>query len=314
MLLSFLFASTAIFGDGGTGSETRWDSDSNGFIQNYYTHFVEILDNCEHLDLVTILEQIEKRHSSPDIVAFLFSLISNKKVNNNEALDFLTKLSNNKNLKYVFIVFYGAILYFIAKSMKAKGLKRPLTLAFSGNGSKTLRVLSSNNNTIGQFAKLIFDGVYQENGTRLDIIFEEEPKKATSKGGILNSKAETPADIKSIKFTLIGNDMNSVPTGDVKFEQITEEIQNQIVDSVVDFINFLFVLHENNDDFMTSSFSANENIIEQVKEICLDRVELSQSLKAALSHKRTHKKVEETLFFYPLIGVLHELAQKVIKM
>lgn len=313
MLLSFLFASSAIFGDGGIGGETRWDSDSNGFVQRYYNEFVNILDSCGLSDLVATLGQIEKRHNSPDIVAFLFSLIGNKKVNDNGALDFLTKLSNNKNLKYVFIVFYGAILYFIAKSMKAKGLKRPLTLAFSGNGAKTLRVLSSNNNTIGQFAKLIFDGVYNENGTRLDIIFEDEPKKATSKGGILNSKAETPADIKPIKFTLIGDDMNSTPTGDVKFDQITEDIQEQIVNSGVEFIDFLFQLHENNDEFLTSSLSANDSIIEQVKEICSDRVELSQSLKAALSHKRGNKKVEETLFFYPLIGVLHELAQKVIE-
>lgn len=313
MLLSFLFASSAIFGDGGIGGETRWNSDSNGFVQRYYNEFVDILDSCGLSDLKDTLGQIEKHHNSQDIIVFLFSLIGNKKVNGNDALDFLTKLSNNKNLKYVFIVFYGAILYFIAKSMKSKGLKRPLTLAFSGNGAKTLRVLSSNNNTIGQFAKLIFDGVYNENGTRLDIIFEDEPKKATSKGGILNSKAETPADIKPIKFTLIGNDMNSKPAGDVRFEQITEDVQSQIVDSVVEFVDFLFKLHEDNDEFLTSSLSANDSIIEQVKEICSDRGELSQSLKAALSHKRGNKKVEETLFFYPLIGVLHELAQKVIK-
>jgi hypothetical protein len=57
--------------------------------------------------------------------------------------------------------------------------------------------------------------------------------------------------------------------------------------------------------------SADDSIIDAVKEICKDRVEMEQSLKAALSHKRGNKKVEETLFFYPLIGVLHELARKV---
>jgi len=318
MLLSFLFASSAIFGDGGIGNETRWDSDSNGFIQRYYNEFIEILNTADDgnlQDLAATLQQIEKKNrKSSDIVAFLFSLFGNKKVKGNESLNFLAKLSNNKKFKYVFILFYGAILYFIAKSMKTKGLKRPLTLAFSGNGAKTLRVLSSNNNTIGEFAKLIFDDVYGTKGSRLDIIFEDEPKKATSKGGILNSTPQMPDDIKKIKFTLIGNNMDNIPSTEIKFEQITEETQKNIIDSVSEFVDFLFELHENNDDFLHTSLGADDSIIDKVKEICKDRVEMEQSLKHALSYKKGSKKVEETLFFYPLIGVLHELAQKVNRM
>ncbi|MDR2146278.1 MAG: hypothetical protein LBE91_07465 [Tannerella sp.] len=314
MLLSFLFASNAIFGDGGIGNEARWDSDSNGFIQRYYNEFIETLSACGLDDLTATIQQITRYQNSSDIIAFLFSLLGNKKVKGNESLNFLAKLSNNKKFKYVFILFYGAIIYFIAKSMRTKGLKRPLTLAFSGNGSKTLRVLSSNNNTIGEFAQLIFDGVYGTKGSRLDIIFEDEPKKATSKGGILNSIPQTPADIKKIKFTLIGDNMNCMASKEVKFEDITESVQKQIVNSVIEFVDFLFELHEKNDEFLTASLGADDSIINKVKEICKDRIELSQSLKSALSHKRENKKVEETLFFYPLIGVLHELASKINKM
>ncbi len=311
MLVSFLFASNAVFGDG-----FNWDSDSNGFVNLYLEKFSEILNNCELNELENTLVQIEKHKNSTDIVAFLFSLITNRKVNGNEELNLLFKLSQNKRMKFVFILFYSAILYFIAKSMKTKGLKRPLTMAFSGNGSKTLRILSNNKSTIGEFAKLIFDGVFEENGTRLEIIFEDEPKKATCKGGILDSTSQTPNDIKAIKFTLIGDDLDKKPeqSDKVKFEQITENIQEQITDSVITFIDFLFELHDNNDEFLTRSLGADESIIEQVKEICKDRVELSQSLKSALDHKKGTKVIEETLFFYPLIGVLHKLAQKISKM
>jgi hypothetical protein len=316
MLLSFLFASNAIFGDGGIGDETRWDSDSNGFVDLYYEKFVEILQSCGLEELENTLNEIEGRKKTNDIVAFLFSLYANKQVNGNDALNFQSKLSQNKKMKYVFIIFYSSILYFIAKSMKIKGLKRPLTLAFSGNGSKTLRILSANNNTIGEFAKLIFDGIYNEQGTPLDIIFEDEPKKATCKGGILDPTPQTPNDIKTIKFTLIGHDLGENPdlTEKVKFEQITENKQKQITDSVIAYIDFLFELHNNNDEFLTRSLGADDSIIDQVKEICKDRVELSQSLKSALRTKKANKVVEETLFFYPLIGVLHELAQKISKM
>lgn len=311
MLLSFLFASNAIFGDG-----FNWDSDSNGFVNLYSEKFSEILINCGLQGLESTLRQIERHKNSSDIIAFLFSLFANKKVNGNDALNLLLKLSQNKKIKYVFILFYGAILYFIAKSMKNKGLKRPLTLAFSGNGSKTLRILSANNNTISEFAKLIFDGVYGTVGTHLDIIFEDEPKKATCKGGILDTTPQTPKDIKAIKFTLIGDDMDKKPNPNekVKYEQITEDAQEHITDSVISFIDFLFKLHEINDEFLTRSLSADESIIEQVKEICKDRVELSQSLKSALTHKNSNKVIEETLFFYPLIGILHELAQKISRM
>jgi hypothetical protein len=309
MLLSFLFASNAVFGDA-----FNWDSDSNGFVNLYYEKFIDILDSCGLEELKSTLNEIERRKNSPDIVAFLFALFANKQVNDNEALNFLFKLSQNKKMKYTFIMFYGAIIYFIAKSMKTKGLKRPLTLAFSGNGSKTLRILSASNNTIGEFAKLIFDQVYGEEGNKLDIIFEDEPKKATCKGGILDSSRQTPSDIKPIKFTLVGDDLNKVPADKMKFEQVNDEMKENIVDSVIEFVDTLFDLHENNDEFLTRSLGADDSIIEQVKEICKDRVELSQSLKSALNQKKGNKIIEETLFFYPLIGVLHELAQKISRM
>jgi hypothetical protein len=306
MLLSFLFASNAIFGDA-----FSWDSDNNGFVNLYYKEFSKILTNCKHDELVRILNEVESNKKSADIVAFLFSLFTNKEVNGNEALNFMLKLSQNKKLKYVFIIFYSAILYFIAKSMKTNLLKRPLTLAFSGNGSKTLRILSSNNSTIGEYAKLIFDGVYRTEGSRLDIIFEDEPKKATSKGGVLDPTRQTPDDIRKIKFTLIGDDLDSAPTDKVRFEEITEDMQGKIVDSAIAFFDFLFALHDNNDEFLTRSLGADDSIIDEVKEICNDRVELSQSLKSALNTKKGNKVIEETLFFYPLIGVLRKLALKI---
>ncbi|MDR0873391.1 MAG: hypothetical protein LBN27_08000 [Prevotellaceae bacterium] len=308
MLLSFVFASNAIFGDA-----LRWDSDSNGFVQLYFQQFQEVLNSNGLQELESTLKEIESRKNSSDIVAFLFSLITNKQVNKNQALDFLLKLSQNKKMKYIFIIFYGAILYYIAKSMKAKGLKRPLTLAFSGNGSKTLRILSPNNATIGEFARLIFDSVYGSEGNRLDVIYEEEPKKATCKGGILQPVKQTPNDIKPIKFTLIGDNLEEIPDKKVKFEELIEESKESIVNSVLEFIDFLFKLHDDNDEFLTRSLGADENIIDKVKEFAKDKTELSQSLQSALKGKKGSKNIEETLFFYPLVGILHELAQAISK-
>jgi hypothetical protein len=310
MLLSFLFASNDIFGDA-----FNWNSDSNGFVTLYYEQFLNILNTGKKSELAHVLKTIANRKKSTDIVAFLFSLYTNKETKGNDALDFVLKLSQNRKLKYVFVLFYGAILYYIAKTMKAKSLQRPLTLAFSGNGSKTLRILSPSDDTISKYAKLIFDGVYGTKSERMDIIFEDEPKKATCKGGVLDPSGQTPDDIKDIKITLIGDDLNNLPAGIMKFKEIPGTmIEGKIVNSVIDFVDFLFKLHEDNDKFLTSSLGADEDIIEEVKAICKDRVEFSESLKSALSKKKGDKEIEETLFFYPLIGVLHKLAQEISKM
>lgn len=307
MLLSFLFASNAVFGDG-----YNWDSDNNGFINLYFDKFIEVLNSCNQPELAFTLKQIEAHKKSSDIIVFLFSLLSNKKVAGNDSLDFPLKLAQNRKLKYVFIVFYSAILYYIAMSMKSKGLKQPLTIAFSGNGSKTLRILSANNNTIGTFTKLIFDKVYGESGNKLDVIFEEEPKKATCKGGILDPIPQTPTDIKKIKLTNIGDNFSKTDELDrkIKYEDITLDMQEKIVENVLSFIDFLFELHETNEEYLIRSLGADDSIIELVKSICTDKTELSESLKSALKAKKSGKVVEETLFFYPLIGVLHKLTRE----
>ena len=317
LLLSFRFASNAILGDG-----YNWDSDNNGFVQLYFNRFLKILNNSpvfEIKELGDVLQKTEAKKKSPDIIAFLFSLAQNKRVDGNTALDFLNELSKNKKLKYVFIIFYGSILYFIAKVMKTKELKRPLTLAFSGNGSKSLRILANKNEALGEFAQLIFDGVYNSREKLpLDIIFEENPKVATCKGGILIPNKQDPADIKNIKTVLIGDNLNVYPIKSTTYEEITEDVQANIVQSVIDFVEFLFRLHKENDEFFIEYLGADEGVLPKVKEICLDKTELNQSLRQGLAQKAKEirskdKAVEETLFFYPLIGVLHKLAREIGK-
>ncbi|GHT50036.1 hypothetical protein AGMMS49982_04610 [Bacteroidia bacterium] len=327
MLLSFRFASNAIFGDG----HNNWDSDYNGFVNLYMDKFMQILSSNKQEELETVLKNIGARKKSSDIIVFLFSLTSNKKVKGNDALDFLAALSNDERLRYVFIVFYGAIIYYIAKAMKVKGLSKPLTLAFSGNGSKTLRALSDSNAMIGKFAKLIFDGVFND-GEResapLDVKFEENPKKATCKGGILEPKAQNFDKIDAIKCTLLGNTFDEIATKQMRYADITPDVEKQICQEVSNYIDFLFKLHDDNNNFFTNKLAADPGILQIVKKICQDKTELSQSLLDGLDQKykdwlgssedsvnltelKESNKVEETLFFYPLIGVLHALALKI---
>jgi hypothetical protein len=325
MLSSFRFASNAVFGDG-----YNWDSDNNGFVNLYKDKFLDILDVNEYEKLKEAFLSIEKKKVSPDIIAFLFSLSSDRQMDNNDSLNFLKHLSENDKLRYVFILFYGAILYFIAKSMKAKGLQKPLTLTFSGNGSKTLRILSENNKTLSKFAKLIFNSVFDEkydSDNDLDIIVEQEPKKATCKGGILNPVTQEIGEIDKIKCILTGHDLSSEEK--ICYSEIAT-IQKDIVTNVVDFMNFMFRLDKDNGDFFSKNFVADAGIIQMIKGICLNKVNLKDYLEHGIERKIveiTGKSsenmsdeerkifgehiVEDTLFFYPIIGILNELARKI---
>jgi hypothetical protein len=310
MLLSFRFASNAIFGDG-----YNWDSDNNGFVNLYKDSFELMLKNNNLLELKEAFEQIENQKKSSDIIAFLFSLTGSK-VKENPSLDFLRMLSSNDRMRYVFIIFYASIIYFIAKSMKSRGLRKPLTLAFSGNGSHSLRIVSNEKEMIARFAGLIFDGVYADASKgQLQVIMEENPKKATCKGGILSPVSQDYDTIENIKTILVGDNLDAFAQKQLTYSDITPELEKSVVEEVKKFFLFLFELHRNNNDFMSNKLAADPSIYTKVKDICLDEIELHQSLKDGIYHKRhevtEETKVEETLFFYPLTGILHELALKI---
>jgi hypothetical protein len=313
ILLSFRFASDAIFGDA-----YNWDSDNNGFVNMYKNSFKEMLGNNGLFELEWSLKQIESQKKSSDIVAFLFSLIGNK-VKDNPSLDFMQQLTDNDRLRYVFIVFYASIIYFIAKSMKVKGLRKPLTLAFSGYGSHFLRILSNETDMITRFTGLIFDGVYaDENKRKIDVIMADNSKKVTCKGGVLRPISHDYETIDNIKTILIGDNFESLSQRRYTYADISPEIKQGVVQSVKDFFNFLFDLHKENDDFLSNKLGADPVIFTIVKEICLDETTLSQSLLDSLYSKlkgvTEETRVEETLFFYPLVGLLHDLALKISEM
>lgn len=316
MLMSFRFASNAIFGDGYNSNPSQ-----NGFVCKYKECIKQILQDNGLQELLQSFNQIEAQQKSTDIIAFMFSLMGDK-VDNNRELDFLRKLSGDDKMRYVFIFFYGSILYFIAQAMKAKGLMKPKTIAFSGNGARTLRILSDDNDTLAKFAKLIFDGVYGDTTGRISVMMERNPKIATCKGGLERPEAQPYDEINDIKAVFVGDtftDNRSTPT----YADISEDMKKDVVKSLTDFFSFIFQMHKANNDFFVNQLGADATIFNQIREYCLGEEgvqELESSLAQGLRNKCEVDKVndetllEETLFFYPMVGMLHELAYKIYQM
>ncbi|MBQ8223001.1 MAG: hypothetical protein IJZ87_06635 [Bacteroidales bacterium] len=317
MMSSFRFASNAIFGDA-----FGYNSDNNGFVSRYLDRFKGVLNVNGLNDLLKALDDIVIQKKSPDIIAFFYALSNNKDVkkNNITALDFQDILSSDDCMKYVFVMFYASLLYFTAKEMKLKGLKKPLTIAFSGNGSKSIKVLSEDVDVLKKFAKMIFEDVYgteYAKGEVLDVICEKNPKTATCKGGILTGNNDIDIDFDSLKFNLLGVS-GSETIDNFCYNDVTDNVINKVVNHVQEMIDY--ILSPEMIDFYVKNFGVNQGKSNGIKDLC--NIKLEQFAKSALDARKEELKtwkaddsckLEETLFFYPVIGMLNNLAREMAK-
>lgn len=316
LLTSFRFASNAIFGDG-----YNWNSDNNGFVNTFKNEILQILELNRLDELKMVFENIESKKISTDIISFFFSLENNKQIKSaNIPLNFIQKLSDNDRLKYVFILFYTAILYFVANTIKAKGIAMPYTLAFSGNGAKSLKVLSEDNNTLAKFSKIIFEKVYKkhyETTNDFEVIFDENPKEATGKGGIIHSANYTIEDTEKLQHTLLGIDTETFSDKHTTYKTIDNEMLRQVTKQVEKTIDFTLQIHEDNNEFFSKKFGISPSVVKEAQKISKKNIE--EYLKMGLNKKNVElqqsmdSEIEEPLFFYGLVGVLNNLARELTK-
>ncbi len=313
LLTSFRYAADAVFGDG-----YGFDSDTNGFVCDFKDKINKSLRDNELFDLCKILESIESQKRSADIIAFFFSLATNRDIRSkNIKIHFADMLSDNGKYKIVFILFYVSVMYHIAGIMKAKNMAMPRYITFSGTGSKILRILSPENRVIEEFTLLIFEKifgtVYGPDGLTI-IRNEENPKEATCKGGLYNPVNQHYDSIDKIKATLIGFDRNTFADKTTRYTNFSDNNLNSIVEETRRFIEFAFSL---NDEFpFHKKFGAELKNLNEIKE--LSNRDIIQHLQDGFDKKQkelaltgTDQPIEETLFFYPLIGIINSLVRHI---
>lgn len=314
-LTSFRFAANTIFGDGYNHS-----SGDNGYVRKYISDIKQRLTDNDLSVLNGILDSLYGGGVSSDIIAFFFSLASNKDVINKRAdIDFAKMLSNDDLGKYPILLFYVAILYHIACIMKSKSISMPRHIAFSGNGSRILSILTPNDRTLQDFTKLIFAKVYSKEypSDGLTIYRDKHPKEATCKGGIEKFKdgdfeSERIEVIEKFKTVLLGTD-SSTFAEKLKYDFIDETTSNKVVNYLNSFIDFVFELNE---EFPFNKFFVLNGLkMPKVKEVCKKDIKmyLENGIKRKKGELSADSNIEETLFFYPLIGILNAVAREVYK-
>ncbi len=265
-----------------------------------------------------MLDQINNENKSEDLIAFFFSLEKNQQVTNKKVpISFSSWLSTDNDLKIVFIVFYSSIIYHIANLMKAKGLDAPTNILFSGTGSKSILITNGSNNLdkLDKLTGIIFDkvfGGYKNHKVKINI--EPNPKEITCKGG-LEIDVDSIGDIEVIKSVLLGDTENStIKKNPIKYNNIDDDVINSVVKEVDNFIDVLFSI--DNDMNFKKYFGVNSAHFDSyktiLKEETLNLLDTGLRRKIKSLNGNTNIPLEESLFFYPLVGALNKLSYKIV--
>lgn len=308
LMTSFKFAANAIFGD---GFSEYGAANSNGLISRYLSYYESLLATNKLYDLSKVLSSIKDKNKAEDINAFFFSIENSPKIKDKKLFSYNSLLANDDDLKIIFIYFYTAIIYHIADLMKQKQIKLPKHIVFSGTGSKVLNVITSDSKILAALSKKIFETIYSESFDSDGLSIETEkgmPKEITCKGGLMVNAEDLVIDIRTIKAT--HTCLNGVEK--LTYDQLDETAKASITNYVGEFNKFFFNLNTQ------YSFADYFNVTTRSLEIF--KAELSKHLRDYLEEGLEYnkkldeivtddKEIEETLFFYPLIGAINNLSK-----
>jgi len=319
LISSFKFAGSAIFGDGFNGN-----INNNGFVKKYYPEFKEILIQNELKVELEILEKLyNDNQTSQDLINFFFSLHNNQNIKDKQlnSLNFSEKLAGDGDFKIIFLLFYSAIAYHIADLMKIKGLDTPGNIVFSGTGSKTIQILDQDTTKYSSLKRLfeaIFNNVYDRTDSRIEITTSPNPKEVTCKGGFyigdgldeLNHTELVNINVGNINKATVQS-LNSVSNETIRYKDLSKEYLEGVVENVEAFyksFNKLMIELNFNNMFDVSNNSA--KVFNKIKSDDLIDYEM-QGVENLKSDTVEEDTLGETLFFFPLIGKLNELADEI---
>lgn len=320
---SFRFAGNSIFGDGFEDSPLSGNSDNNGFVY-CYSNIVEnyIKGASGKEELLEIYDDIiSNSKRSSDFSDLLFSFEENENI----TFNYTNALQSNQKLKLPILIFYGAIGYYAAKLLKKTGSNIPQNILLSGSASKSVKILCPTSlNELSGYVKFILEKVNNSVApSNFQLTLSANPKEITCVGA-LNSGIDSSILDNRIIYWPGGNVDNNflgeisenraiLPNG-LTYSDIlnSNDLKMQINQSISEFFEILdsYVSQHS----ITNSFAISEEVYLKFKES--RNLNLSNFLEYGIksNNKREGQKIEETLFFYPLIGLLNSLSFELAQM
>jgi len=344
-----LFVSSAKFAGNTVWGDGFYDQPDyrNGIVrvfQDTVSQFLEANRNEGLYQLAETYEQLigDMSYSSSDIMSFFFSIDRNQDVlNGGHKFDFSGKVAEFQDFKIVFLVFYAANIYYLARMMQITQLEMPRYIALNGNGSKLINLLDPDPKfkASTKLAKFIFEYVYGKAYAQdgLDIVQSKEPKEATCKGGLKRVRKSTdeveydamvwlgdePSDQYSLSSdaerdgydtalgTIVNQSRVNYASNNLKYKDITEEQKERVIEQYKGFLHMLQTGHDELN--YRNLFGVRGDKMDVYFRIL--RRDIHTNLARGLSVRQemtsASETVVESLFFYPLIGGIYALMEDV---
>lgn len=314
LITSFKFAGNSIFGNGFNGNIK-----ANGFVQKFKSKIENTIEQNELKEELKILNTIySDNQSSTDLINFFFSLKENKNLYEKHLIiDFSKNLSEENDFQIIFLLFYTSIIYHIAELMKLKEIEIPRNIVFSGTGSKTLSILDSSKklDSMTPVFESIFNKLYSAKDTKLTLKTSENPKEVTCKGGFNIDKELNGIKHSDLIEVNVGNfkkpsvqSKSKVLSNSICYKDLDKNYLNEVVDNVNQFYKIFNELIIELD--FKGEFGVSNKSIEKFNKIKFnDQLDyLMQGVKSFEDDSTLDEPVAQTLFFYPIIGLIYDLA------
>lgn len=307
---SFRFGANVLFEDQYAPSNTH-----NGIVDSHKEAIKTLFaDRGSASELFDVYNKLLNKPA--DMASFLFSLADNGLIKdakiNRDQIDFNRVLQGDDNFKIVFVLFYTAIIYHIGLIIKVQGLDFPRHISFSGNGSKVIRIITTDDKLLASYTKSVLEFVvgkpYDKELELVGLDGKSNPKEATCKGGLLSTSAPSYKEPALV--------LNAAATGFVgnndTYGSISEDDKSKVVDAVDEF--FGFTLDEMNHKFnFADAFGVSKEALSIAKEV--SKKDLATFLDKGISSLscETSKDdvIGEPLFFYPIKGVLNAITTQI---
>lgn len=306
-ITSFKIATNALF-ENSLVTDTR-----NGIIDFFKEGQIRnVLNTNQYDELNKIFLGLQAQPAN--MASFLFSLKKNKKLTevSDNVKDFDKILQNDNKFKIIFVIFYTAIIYHIAKIVKAKGMDMPDHIAFSGNGSKIIKVLSSDTEIIEKYTKLVFENVLgSQHRSTISILGLDRgasPKEATCKGGLVTNKHAGQPEVLVLKDSS-GNLADDTFT----YNNFNDSDKEKIVTSVKEFFKFVLVEMPRKIDF-NEYFGLDLVTLDIAREVYNQHLESYLERGINISKQETQNpdtQIVDVLSFYPIKGVIQDLSLEI---
>lgn len=327
-ITSFRLAANSLFGRGNALANRP-----NGIVEFFKGEYETLLGSDDSLaEMQKILRSTD---SSEDLAAFFFSLPSSDEVAKAKLTakaDFVEKLKGDGDFKVIFMLFYVAIIWHIAALSKAKNLTLPNKIAFSGNGSRILPVVTTDKGMLGELTLAIFKkvcaGCDVKIPTSIDVIGldSKQPKEQTCQGGLMTPPTNVLDYVKSNekKTILLYADKTTAANDEVKYGSICDAdgiLFTETVQAVAkDFGQMIDALRELSKELrFTDNFGISKSAIDLAIRKCSDRQMVESAIKDVVKGKfksgetNVGQDIEETLFFFPLSAIFYDLAAAIGK-